>query len=136
MTYAVSAALQGAIYGALVGDAVLQGLIAGAVFDAEPAGPLPELYVTLGAENVRAGSDGSGGGAVHEFAISVVTDAAGFSTAKRAAVAVCDVLIDADLALDRGRLVSCRFYKARATRAEAGTTRRIDLTFRARVDDS
>ena len=135
MTYGVSAALQAAVYGALAEDGVLSSLVSGAIFDAEPAGSLPELYVTLGPESVRAGSDGSGGGAVHEFLISVVTDAAGFSTAKQAGVAVCDALIDADLALDRGRLVSCRFLKAKAARAESGTARRIDLTFRARVDD-
>lgn len=135
MTYAVSAALQSALFGALSGDAELSNLVGGAVFDAEPAGVLPEIYVTLGAETVRARSDVSGGGAVHEFVISVVTDAAGFSTAKRAAVAVCDVLIDADLMLDRGRLVSCRFAKAKAARVEKGTARRIDLSFRARVDD-
>ena len=135
MTYAVSAALQAGVYGALAGDATLSALVGGAIFDAEPAGSLPELYVTLGPEAVRASSDGSGGGAVHEFVISVVTDAAGFTTAKRAGVLVCDVLIDADLALERGRLVSCRFLKAKATRAENGSARRIDLTFRARVDD-
>jgi hypothetical protein len=135
MTYAVSAALQAAIYGALAGDAGLSALVGGAIFDAEPAGSLPELYVTLGPETVRAGSDGSGGGALHEILISVVTDAAGFSTAKQAGVVVCDLLIDADLVLDRGRLVSCRFLKAKAARAESGTARRIDLTFRARVDD-
>ena len=135
MTYAISAALQVAVYGALAGDATLSALVGGAVFDAEPAGSLPELYVTLGPESVRAGSDGSGGGAVHEFVISVVTDAAGFTTAKQVGVVVCDILIDAELALDRGRLVSCRFLKAKAARAESGTARRIDLTFRARVDD-
>jgi len=135
MTYAVSSALQTALFGALSGDAHLSNLVGGAIFDAEPAGVLPEIYVTLGAESVRAGSDGSGGGAVHEFVISVVTDAAGFATAKEAGVAVCDVLIDADLELVRGRLVSCRFYKAKAARVEKGNARRIDLTFRARVDD-
>jgi len=135
MTYGVSAALQTALFGALSGDADLSNLVSGAIFDAEPAGVLPEIYVTLGPETVRAGSDGSGGGALHEFVISVVTDAAGFATAKVAAVAVCDVLIDAELDLWRGRLVSCRFAKAKAARVEKGAARRIDLTFRARVDD-
>lgn len=135
MTYAISVALQEAVYGALSGDVGLSALVGGAIFDAEPAGSLPELYVTLGPENVRARSDGSGGGAVHEFMISVVTDTAGFSTAKQAGVLVCDVLIDAELALARGRLVYCRFLKAKAARAESGNARRIDLTFRARVDD-
>ena len=135
MTYGVSAALQTALFGALSGDADLSNLVSGAIFDAEPAGVLPEIYVTLGPETVRAGSDGSGGGALHEFVISVVTDAAGFATAKVAAVAVCDVLIDVELDLSRGRLVSCRFAKAKAARVEKGAARRIDLTFRARVDD-
>lgn len=135
MTYGVSAALQTAVFGALSGDTDLSNLVGGAIFDAEPAGLLPEIYVTLGAETVRAQSDASGGGAVHEFVISVVTDAAGFSMAKQAAVSICDVLIDADLELSRGRLVSCRFAKAKAARVENGTARRIDLSFRARVDD-
>lgn len=135
MTYALSAALQTAVFGALIGDTTLSGLVGGAIFDAEPGGALPEIYVILGAETARARSDASGGGAVHEFVISVVTDAAGFATAKQAAACVCDALIDVDLELDRGRLVSCRFVKAKAARIETGTARRIDLSFRARVDD-
>ena len=49
--------------------------------------------------------------------------------------AVCDALIDAPLSLVRGRLVSLRFRKAAASRVGTGDTRRIDLTFRARVSD-
>jgi len=136
MSYGVSAALQEAVYGALNGDTILASFVGGAIFDAEPSGVLPSLYVTLGAENVRASSDVTAGGAIHEFVVSVVTDAAGFSGAKTVAAAVSDVLVDADLNLSRGALVSCRFFKARAVRDEAGVTRRIDLTFRARVDDA
>lgn len=135
MTYAISAALQSAVYTRLDVDTELQSLVSGAIFDSEPAGTLPGLYVTLGSETARSGSDLSGGGAVHEFVISVVTDTTGFSMAKQVAVAICDALIDADLTLDRGRLVSCRFLKAKASRADTGVNRRIDLTFRARVDD-
>jgi hypothetical protein len=136
MSYGVSAALQAAVFGALQGDVDLSAEVSGAIFDAEPVGVLPSLYVSLGPETVRAAGDVTGGGAVHEFVISVVTDGAGFASAKHVAGLVHDRLQDADLALSRGVLVSLRFYKAKAARGETGTVRRIDLTFRARVDDA
>ncbi|MGO4915417.1 DUF3168 domain-containing protein [Pseudogemmobacter sp. W21_MBD1_M6] len=135
MSYGVSAALQAAVYQRLLGDAVLGGLVGAAVYDAAPAGLLPPTYVSLGPEDVRDQSDKTGSGAVHLFTVSVVTDAAGFQTAKVVAAAVSDALIDADLVLDRGRLVSLGFVKASARRVGTGTQRRIDLQFRARVDD-
>lgn len=136
MSYGVSAALQEAIFSALKSDMALQVEVSGAIFDAEPAGALPDLYVSLGAETARARSDVSGSGAVHEFMVSVVSDAAGFSAAKSVAALISDRLNDPDLDLARGDLVSCRFLKAKAARDENGTTRRIDLTFRAQVDDA
>ncbi len=135
MSYGPSAALQTAVFGALSGDAGLALLIGTAIYDAEPAGALPPSYVTLGAERVKDRSDGTGGGAVHEFDVVIVTEADGFQVAKTIAAAVSDVLVDADLALARGRLVSLQFYKARAARVENGRVRRIDLTFRARTQD-
>ena len=135
MSYGVSAALQTAVFGALFDDLTLEALVAGAVFDAEPAGALPARYVSLGAERVRDRSDVTGAGAVHEFDVAVVTESDGFFAAKQIAAAVSDVLVDADLALARGRLVSLQFYKAKAARVETGRVRRIDLTFRARVQD-
>ncbi len=135
MSYAVSAALQVAVFGAMAADPALDALLAGAIFDAEPAGVLPGQYVSLGAEKVRDRSDGSGGGAVHDFDVSVVSDGDGFHATKLIAAAVSDLLVDADLVLSRGRLVSLRFYKAKAARVENGRVRRIDLTFRARVQD-
>ncbi len=135
MSYAMSAALQAAVFGALSTDPVLDGLIGGAVFDADPTGALPSAYVSLGAERVRNRSDGSGGGALHEFDVAVVTEGDGFFAAKQIAAAVSDALVDAELALSRGRLVSLRFYKAKAARVENGRVRRIDLIFRARVQD-
>lgn len=136
MSYGVAAALQEAIFSALQSDLALQAEISGAVFDAEPPGVLPDLYVSLGAETARARSDVTGPGAVHEFLVSVVSDAAGFSAAKTVAAMISDVLSDPDFSLSRGELVSCRFLKAKAGRDENGTTRRIDLTFRAQVDDA
>lgn len=136
MSYGVSAALQAAVFEALSGDVGLFELVADAVFDAEPMGVTPGRYVSLGAERVRDRSDVSGGGAVHEFDVSVVTESDGFFMAKQIAARVSDVLVDASFPLTRGRLVSLAFYKAKAARTETGRARRIDLTFRARVQDS
>ncbi len=135
MSYAASAALQQAVYQRLTGDAALEALVGGEIYDAAPAGTLPETYVTLGPEDVRARSDGSGEGAWHRFIVSVVTEGAGFQTAKDVAGAVSDALVGADLQLSRGRLVDLQFFRARARRERADALRRIDLTFRARVED-
>ena len=96
---------------------------------------MPDLYVSLGPEKVTADDDKTGTGSAHQFVISVVTDVPGFRAAKDAAGAVSDALHEADLTLLRGRLVSLRFERARAYQIENSTGRRIDLTFRARVDD-
>ncbi len=136
MSYAISAALQGAVYTALSADPALQALVGTAIYDAVPSGTLPSLYVTLGPEEVRAQDDKTGGGAAHRFTVSVVTEAPGFSAAKEVGGAVCDVLNEADLPMTRGRLVSMRFLRARADKIDKGTGRKIDLIFRARVEDT
>ncbi|RKF12964.1 DUF3168 domain-containing protein [Roseovarius spongiae] len=136
MSYGVSAALQAAIYQKLSGDGAIGAIVGDAIYDAIPAGPLPETYLALGAEDVRDRSDGTAGGAWHRFTISVVTEAAGFHAAKLLAAAVCDAVVDTDLALSRGRLVGLHFDRARARRESGGQNRRIDLTFRARIDDA
>lgn len=136
MTYGLSAALQTAIFARLTSDAALTALVGPAIYDTLPSGPAPELYVALGAEQVRDKSDKTGAGALHELTISVVSDLSGFSRAKTVAAAVSDSLLDADLALSRGSLVYFNFYRARAARARNGQTRRIDLIFRARICDS
>ena len=134
MSYALSASLQAAIYGRLTADAGLSAMVGSNIFDALPPGPLPPTYVTLGPEEAKDASDGTGHGAIHELEIAVVTEVAGFQAAKDAAAIICDALIDTDLSLARGQLISLMFLKARAARS--GTTRRIDLTFRARVEDA
>lgn len=136
MSYAVSAALQTAVYQVLVSDAGLGALVGSAIYDAVPPGILPPLYVTLGAEDVRDRSDQTAGGAEHSLTVSVITDAAGFHGAKQAAAAISDALVDADLSLTRGHLINLRFHRARARREGTGGIRRIDLSFRARVDDA
>lgn len=135
MSYAVSAPLQSAVFSALSGHPDVVAAVGDAVFDGVPSGTLPSLYVSLGAETVRAEDDKTGRGTAHRFVVSVVTDVQGFHAAKLAAGAVCDALHDADLTLTRGRLVSLWFVQARAQKIDQGSGRRIDLTFRARVGD-
>lgn len=134
MSYAASGALQAAVYQRLAADAGLAALVGGAIYDVVPAGTLPTTYVTLGPEDARDASDKTAQGAEHRFVVSVVTAAAGFQTAKDAAAVISDALVDAALPLDRGRLVSLSFLRARARRVQKNDIRRIDLTFRARVD--
>lgn len=135
MSYGVSAALQAAVYQQLAADVALAGLVGTDIYDALPSGTVPSLYVALGPEVAKDRSDKSGGGALHDFTVSVVTDTTGFASAKAAAAAVSDALIGAPLTLARGHLVYLNFLRAKAVRIGTADERRIDLTFRARVED-
>jgi Protein of unknown function (DUF3168) len=135
MSYGVAAALQAAVYQRLVANMALTALVGPAIYDALPSGILPALYVALGPEIARDMSDVTGRGAEHEFTISVVTDTAGFASAKTAAAAVSDALIDAPLALTRGTLIYLNFSRAVAARVGTGGVRQISLTFKARIED-
>ena len=136
MSYSVSAALQAAIYQQISGNTSVIALVGSDIFDAPPTGTPPTTYVTLGPEIVRDRSDKTGNGARHDLTVSVVTDAAGFQVAKEVAAAVNDALDQPMPALSRGTLISLQFLKARARLDDAGTLRRIDLNFRALVEDS
>lgn len=133
MSFQGSLGLQEAVYGALIGDEGVMDAVSGAVFDAEPAGEIPSIYVSLGEETVRTRADVTGFGSLHEFVVSVVTRAPGFATAKAVAGSVSRTLVDADLDLSVGDLVSLRFHRARSLRIDNGLRRRVDLTFRARI---
>ncbi len=135
MSYGVSAALQSAVYQRLVASTELAALVGTAIYDNPPAGALPATYVSLGPEDVRDQSDKTAHGALHMFTVSVVTDAAGFQSAKAVAAVISDALIEADLILARGTLIYLRFDRAVARRVGDGETRRIDLRFHARVED-
>lgn len=135
MSYGMAEALQSAVFLRLEGNTALTALVGTSIHDMAPAGSVPGLYVTLGPEAVRERSDVTGGGAIHDFTISVVTDEPGFQNAKAAAAAVSDALVDAPLVLSRGRLVSLNFMRAKAKRLAKGAQRQIDLRFRARVED-
>ncbi len=138
MSYGMAAALQVAVYQHLLADTEVSNLVGSAIYDAVPAGTLPQTYVTLGSEDVREASDSTGSGALHRFTISVLSEAAGFATAKTLAAAITDALDSSSIPpLSRGRLVGLWFEKAVANRTgSTGQTRRIDLRFRARVEDN
>nr|WP_299149683.1 DUF3168 domain-containing protein [uncultured Tateyamaria sp.] len=136
MSYAMSAALQSAVFAALSADPAVVASVGTAVYDALPSGMLPSIYVSLGPETVFEQDDKTGRGATNRFIVSVVTDVPGFYAAKVAAGAVCDALHEVDLPLTRGRLVSLRFDRARALKIDNGARRRIDLTFRARTEET
>ncbi|MDQ7080120.1 MAG: DUF3168 domain-containing protein [Paracoccaceae bacterium] len=135
MSYGMAAALQQAVFARLSADVALQAVVGGDVYDSLPTGTLPTTYVLLGEEDARTRGDVTARGAEHEFMVGVFSDAAGFAIAKQAAVAVSDALVDAPLSLARGRLVSLDFLRARARRGRAPGARRIELWFRARLDD-
>ncbi|QPM89924.1 DUF3168 domain-containing protein [Pseudooceanicola algae] len=136
MSYSVAAALQAAIYQQIAGNVSVAALVGSDIFDAPPTGTPPATYVTLGPESVRDRSDKTGNGARHDLTVSVVSDAAGFQTAKEVAAAVNDALDQPLPALSRGVLISLTFLKARAKLTDSGALRRIDLSFRALVEDT
>ena len=107
MSYGMTAALQSAVYGRLSADVGLAVLRRSAV---------------------------GAGGALHEFSVSVVTTGAGFHLAKEAAAAVSDAVLAAPLTLSRGRASRVHFTRAKAVRTSAN--RRIDIWFRARLDEA
>lgn len=131
MSYGAAAALQSAVFGALTAATALSGV---SVVDAMPPGTTPGTFVLIGPEVAVDQSDGSGAGAEHRFTVSVISDASGFMTAKTVAAAVSEVLLGGGMNLGSGHLVSVNFQRAVARRLDEGTVRRIDLTFRARVE--
>ncbi len=131
MSYQAAAALQAAIFQRLTGFPALSGVL---ILDAMPPGTAASSFVLIGPEVVIDQSDKSGAGAEHRFDVSVVSDAAGFLSVKTIAGAVSEALVDADLTLADGNLVSLVFLRAAARRLGKGAIRRIDMTFRARVE--
>lgn len=132
MSYGAAAALQAAVFELLETAPALSGVT---VVDALPKGGGSGTFVLIGPEEALDRSDKSGGGAEHRFTVSVISDATGFLTAKTIAAAISDTLVGARPDLNRGRVVEIGFVRALARRLEDGRARRIDLTFRARVED-
>ena len=120
----------------MIADATLAAEIGSDIFDAPPSGTIPSTYVLIGDEVVVNQSAKTSAGAFHDFVVNVVSDEAGFSTAKQVAGAVCDALVDQPLTLSRGQLVGLQFRSARALREDSPGIRHINLKFRAIVEDS
>lgn len=131
MSYQAAAALQTAVFGTLTAAPALADI---SVVDAMPPGASPGTFVLIGPEVAVDQSDGSGPGAEHRLTVSVISDASGFMAAKTVAAAVSEALVTAAPVLAVGHLVSINFQRAVARRLDEGAVRRIDLTFRARVE--
>jgi hypothetical protein len=136
MSYGASLALQAAVYQLLRADAALAALVGTAIHDEVPPGPVSGTMVSVGEGEVRDMSDATGGLGDHRFDVAVVSTEEGFATSKAVAEAISDALVGASPALSRGRVVNLSFVKARARRVRAGQVRRIDMTFRAIVEDN
>ena len=72
MSYGITAALQAAVYQALIADPAIADLVGQEIYDAVPPGNTSGTYVSLGPEDVQDASDGTGGGARHELANAVI----------------------------------------------------------------
>lgn len=138
MSYLAACDMQAMIWQALREDAALAALVGDAIYDAMPVAPPSGPYVALGPEDVTDAGDISAPGARHDFIVSVIEggEAGGFGAVKAAAEAAVAALDGAMPvpALPGARLVGIWFRRAVARRAEQGGARRVDLTFRARVD--
>ncbi len=135
MSYTLAPDLQVALFEHLSADTALQAQLSGALYDAIPPATPPATYALIGAEEAFDRSDKTGHGAEHRLLISVVTNASGFLAAKQISARICELLDGPALTLARGRLVAIWFDRAEARKVEGDQTRRIDLRFRARVED-
>lgn len=136
MSYATAPALQTALYQALTTDPALANALNGAVYDAIPPATPPATYILLGTEEVSDRSDQTGRGAEFRLTVSVVTNDTGFLAAKTIAAQICDRLEQPLPPLARGHLVGLWFDRAEARKLSGGRIRRVDLRFRARLDDT
>ncbi|PRY95366.1 uncharacterized protein DUF3168 [Hasllibacter halocynthiae] len=123
MSWAGSADLQAAIW------TRLDGALAVPVHDAPPPGPLPDLWVSLGAEDGRDASDASGVIRDVVLRIEVRGAAAGFAALKRVAAEV-EAALAAPPALPEGRVVWLRLRRTRTAHGARGRAVRMDWDVR------
>ena len=137
MSYAAAAALQTAVYQRLIADVELGAIVGDAIFDAMPVDAPSGTFVSLGPEEATDAGDMTARGSRHDFVISVLSgtdETSGFRSVKEASVAVATALENGGLSLSVGHLAGLWFLRAKARRVENGAARRVDLTFRARID--
>ncbi len=139
MSLTLSGDLQAAIYTALSNDSALVALVGTEIYDAPlpSGGNLPEgEHVTLGEEISRPFNSATSRGSIHDLAIFVHSTASGFSAAKEVVRAIGNVLDDANLPISGGHMVRLQFLRARARRGVAPELRRIELRFRAVLEEN
>lgn len=136
MSYQYSLALQGAIYDRLLGFEPLKKLIGTAIYDRLPGGVPPDVFVLIGDEQVLDRSDKSAHASRHDVTVSVLGDGQGFSTVKEVAAQVSTALDNAALHLNAGALRQIQFQSAKTRRDGGRAARRIDLIFRAYIDET
>lgn len=135
MSYAAAAALQRALFARLTESGIPAAMAGIPVVDAQTGGALPDTYIALGPEKVRDASTKTSRGADHRVTITVTSATGGFQQVKQIAGGVCEQLESVMPPLETGQLCALDFVRAQATRGPSGATRRIDLTFRAIIDD-
>lgn len=127
-------ALQEAVFDALVADATLEALIAGAkIFDAVPRNA-EAPYVQIGEFSARDWSTATEAGTEILFAIVVWSRLPGRSEGFEIAERVVTLLHDAALTLDGFRLVNLRHVATETARVEKPEGRRAVVRFRAVVE--
>lgn len=124
-------ALQKAVYGALVADSALSGLLGGEhVFDHVPRARLRPL-VTFSVSRERDWSTASDIGHEHEIALDVWSEGRGREQVQAIVSAIHQVLHDRELVLDGHRLVNLRHTSGEVRREADGETWRGTTRFRA-----
>ncbi len=137
MSYALSAALQAAVYRRLSADPSVSALVGSEIYDApleRARGQAAPDHITLGEDDARPNDTVTSRGAIHDFGVSVHSGRDGFDAVKRIAGAVCESLVDAPLEIGGGHLVALRFLRAKAERGPAPEKRKVTLRFRAVID--
>jgi hypothetical protein len=110
-------------------------LVGGNIFDALPSGEIALTYILIGEEKILDRSDVTGASTRHDVTVSVVSSSAGFSDAKIIAAEICNALVDGSVILSAGNLRQIQFRSAKSRRDTGGAERRIDLIFRALIDE-
>lgn len=137
MTMVLAAPLQTALFSRLTTAPELAALN-GRIYDDAPhqSADATEAYITIGDESVSPWDTATGTGAIHDVVIRIYSPVRGFLTSKQIAGSICETLCGADLALNRGRVITQQFIRAETRREEQGALRRIDLTFRFVIEDA
>lgn len=133
MSATFSADLQAALFDRLTSDAEVGALAGAHIYDAVPAGPVPDLYVLLGEETVKDVTDSSGPAALHDVSITIISTAESFLALKTLAAAITQALLGAPLTLAAGQVAAIWPQRSEARRNASGQ-RRIELKFKLRIE--